>query len=126
MSDMNPNTENQTQATVKKINEQVEVVGNQLVDRVKELIEEGNVRRLIIRNPEGRTMLEVPLTIGVAVGGAFAVFAPIWAALGALAALVTKVTIEVVREEPAATGQDIAQMADDVKDRLSGGPGAGM
>jgi hypothetical protein len=44
--------------------EQIEIAGSELVDRTKELIEEGNVRRLIIRNPDDEKLLEVPLTAG--------------------------------------------------------------
>ncbi len=78
--------------------ERIEVAGNELIGRVQELIQESNVRRLIIRYPDGRSMLEIPLTAGVAVGGALTLFYPVLAALGAVAALVAKVKIEVVRE----------------------------
>jgi len=71
------------------------VRGENLVSRIKEIIHEGNVRRIIIKNEEGRTLLEVPLTIGV-VG---AVLAPVWAALGALAALAADLRIVVEKEE---------------------------
>lgn len=77
--------------------EEIEVAGNEVVARVKELIDEGNVRRLIIRKPEGDVLMEVPLTAGVVVGGAAMVFAPLFAALGALAAFLTQLKIEVVR-----------------------------
>src|SRR5215211_401931 len=77
--------------------EQIEMAGSELVDRTKELIEEGNVRRLIIRNPDDEKLLEVPLTAGVVVGGAFTLVAPILAALGAMAALLAWVKVEVVR-----------------------------
>ena len=77
--------------------EQIEITGSELVERTKELIEEGNVRRLIIRNQEDEVLLEVPLTAGVVVGGAVTIVAPVLAALGALAALLTHVKIEVVR-----------------------------
>ena len=70
--------------------------GDEVVGKVKELVREGNVRRLIIKNDEGRTMLEVPLTIGV-VGAALL---PVFAAIGALAALATRCTIVVERDEP--------------------------
>lgn len=72
------------------------VNGDQLVAKVRELIEEGNVRRLIIKNEEGRTLLEVPLTLGV-IGAALL---PVFAAIGALAALATRCTIVVERAEP--------------------------
>jgi hypothetical protein len=77
--------------------EELEINAGELVDRVKELIEEGNVRRLIIRKPNDEILLEVPLTAGVAVGGAVTLFAPVLAALGALAALLAKVKIQIVR-----------------------------
>ena len=73
--------------------------GDEVVAKVKELIHEGNVRRIIIKNEEGRTMLEVPLAIGV-IGVAFM---PVLAAIGAAAALATRCTIVVERDaEPAA------------------------
>lgn len=75
--------------------ETFKVTGEGLLAKVKELIKAGNVRRIIIKNKEGKTMVELPLTIGV-VG---AVLVPVWAAIGAIAALVTECTITVVREE---------------------------
>ena len=76
--------------------EEVVVAGHQLVERVKQLVADGNVRRLIIRKPSGESLMEIPLTAGVAVGGVFTIMAPILAALGALAALLAEVKIEVV------------------------------
>lgn len=70
--------------------------GDEVVAKVKELVHEGNVRRVIIKNEDGRTMLEVPLTLGL-VGVAFM---PVLAAIGAAAALATRCTIVVEREEP--------------------------
>jgi len=81
------------------ISERVTVAGNELVDYVKGMIEEGNVRRLIIRKPGGDVLLEVPLTAGIAVSGALALMAPVFAALGAMAALVAKVQVEIVRSD---------------------------
>jgi len=81
------------------ISERVTVAGNELVDYVKGLIEQGNVRRLIIRKPGGDVLLEVPLTAGIAVSGALALMAPVFAALGAMAALVAKVQVEIVRSD---------------------------
>jgi Domain of unknown function (DUF4342) len=71
--------------------------GDEVVAKVKELIREGNVRRIIIKNEDGRTMLEVPLTIGL-IGAAFM---PVLAAIGAAAALATRCTIVVERETDA-------------------------
>jgi len=77
--------------------EVIDVYAKDLVDRVKELIKAGNVRRLIIRKPGGNVLLEIPLTAGVAVGSVMTLFAPVLAAVGAMAALLTMVKIEVVR-----------------------------
>lgn len=76
--------------------EELQTTGEQLVARVKELVAEGNVRRLIVKH-DGHTILELPLTLGV-VG---ALLAPQLAALGAVAALIADCTITVEREEPA-------------------------
>jgi len=74
--------------------EQFKVYGHELLNRVKELIKEGNVRRIIIKNEKGKVMMEIPVTFAV-VG---AVFAPVLAAIGALAALMSKCTLEVERK----------------------------
>jgi hypothetical protein len=79
--------------------EQIEVSGGELVDRVKEVVKEGNVRRLIIRTPNNEVLIEIPLTAGVAVGGAMVLFLPVLAALGAIAALLAKVKVDIVHSE---------------------------
>jgi hypothetical protein len=71
--------------------EEVKVLGNELADKVKALIHEGNVRRIIIKDEQGHTFVEIPVSVA-AVG---AVFAPILAAVGALAAMAAKFTIVV-------------------------------
>ena len=68
--------------------------GDEVVAKVKELIHEGNIRRITIKNEDGRTMLEVPLTIGL-IGAALL---PVFAAIGAAAALATRCTIVVERD----------------------------
>ena len=81
--------ENNNGGNKRTFNEELEVAGSQLVERVKELIEEGNVRRLIIRNQEGRTLLEIPLTFGAVAGGAYCrLLDPMLAALAVIGALV--------------------------------------
>ena len=75
--------------------EEFKVSGDDVVKKVKELAREGAARRLIIKNDEGTTLLEVPLAIG-AVG---ALLAPTLAAVGAIAALVTNCTIVVDKRE---------------------------
>lgn len=77
--------------------EEFEIDAGQLVDRVKQLIREGNVRRLIIRKSDGEVLMEVPLTAGVVAGGALTLMLPVLAALGAMAALLAEVKIQVVR-----------------------------
>ncbi|HPE33355.1 MAG TPA: DUF4342 domain-containing protein [Bacteroidales bacterium] len=76
-------------------NTSFKVKGDDLVKKIKEIIHEGNVNRIIIKNDEGRTYLEIPVTIGV-VG---TIIMPVLAAVGALAALAANFTIEVVRKE---------------------------
>jgi hypothetical protein len=75
--------------------EEFEVTGEKVVETVKELVHQGNIRRISIRGADGRSIIEIPLTLGV-VG---AMVLPAWAALGALAALVTRCTIVVERLE---------------------------
>ena len=74
--------------------EEFQVKGEELIAKVKELVREGNVRRVIIENEEGETLIEIPLTLGV-VG---AVLLPVWAAVGAIAAMVTKCKIRIERK----------------------------
>ena len=92
-----------TDKAKKKANETIEEVklaSNQLVDRVRELIEEGNVRHLQIKK-DGKVLLEVPMTVGVGAGAAAVLLSPMLAALGALAALVTDITLVVERDPDA-------------------------
>ncbi len=77
--------------------EEMKVAGRELVKRVKKLVAEGNVRRLIIRKADGTRLLEIPLTAGVAVGGVLTILQPVLAALGALAMLLAEFKVEVVR-----------------------------
>jgi hypothetical protein len=70
------------------------VNGDEVVAKVKELIHEGNIRRIIIKNEDGRTMLEVPMTLGL-IGAALL---PVLAAVGAAAAIATRCTLVVERD----------------------------
>lgn len=78
--------------------EEIEVAGDKLVDRVKELAQEASVRQLKIIADDGDVFLETPLNIGLVMGGAVVLAAPWLAILGAIAALVTKVKVVVERE----------------------------
>ena len=71
------------------------VKGEDLIRKIKDVMHEGNVRRIIIKDEQGKTYFEVPLTLGV-VG---AVLMPVWAAIGAVAALASNFTIEVQKRE---------------------------
>ncbi len=78
--------------------EKFTVDGNQVVGKIKELIRQGNIRRVrLIHN--GRPLIDIPLTVGVPVAAAAVLAAPVLAAVGAIAALVTECTLEVEREE---------------------------
>jgi hypothetical protein len=83
-------------ATIAKVTrEEFTVSADDLIERVKQLLHEGNVTRIIVKNEKGRVMLEIPATIGV-IG---VLLAPWLAALGAIAALATNCTIVVERRE---------------------------
>jgi hypothetical protein len=82
-------------AKARKRTETFQVSGEKLLATVKEIIREGNVRRISIKDKKGKVLVEFPLTLGV-VG---TVFVPTLAAVGAIAALITECTISVEREE---------------------------
>jgi hypothetical protein len=87
-------TENDPQADeAPEGREKYKVAGDKVVSTIKELIREGNVRHVVIKNDEGSTLIEFPVSIGVAAS----VLLPVWAAVGAVAAIVTKCTIEIER-----------------------------
>jgi hypothetical protein len=80
--------------------EEFKVNGDAVISKLKEIIHEGNVRRITIKNEKGETLIEIPLTVGV-VG---AILLPVWAAIGAIAALAANLTIVVERvDKPAET-----------------------
>ncbi len=79
-------------------NEKFTISGSQLVDKIKQLIHEGNIRRVRVIY-KGKTVLEIPLSIGAPAAAAITMAAPVLAALGAFAALVTECTIEVEKVE---------------------------
>jgi hypothetical protein len=75
--------------------EEFQVSGEKLVAKIKELVHEGNIRRITIKDQDGSTLIVIPLTLGV-VG---AIIIPVWAAIGAIAALVANLTIVIERIE---------------------------
>lgn len=79
--------------------EEFSLNGDALVAKVRELIDQGNIRRIIVKNEEGRVLIEIPLTVGV-VGGAIGVaLFPVIAAVGAIGALVAHLTIAIEKVE---------------------------
>ena len=77
--------------------EEFQVSGEKVIEKIKEIIHEGNIRRIIIKNEQGQVLIEIPLTLGV-IG---VVLLPVWAAIGAIAALAAKLTIVIERvDEP--------------------------
>ncbi|GHO82881.1 DUF4342 domain-containing protein [Dictyobacter formicarum] len=110
MTQTDPNLEQKSGYGV----EELQVVGEQLLARVKELVHEGNVRRIIIKQ-DGRSIIEFPLTLGVA----SIAIAPVWAALGVLGALLGQCSIEVVRTDAPAADTTSAHSVEEVK--LDGG-----
>jgi hypothetical protein len=74
--------------------EEIKVTGGKLLETVKNVVRAGNVRRVVVRNAAGRTVLDVPLTAGLA----GAVLLPLWAALGGLAALAAHYTVVIERD----------------------------
>ena len=75
--------------------QEFKVSGDAVVAKLKELLHEGNIRRITIKNEEGKTLIEIPLTLGVA----GALFLPVWAAIGAIAALAANLTIVIEKVE---------------------------
>ena len=89
---------------MENFSEEFKVRGEELVEKVKQLIHEGNVRRLIIKDEDGKVYLEIPVTFGL-IG---ALIAPMLAAVGAVAAMVANLKIEVVRnDEPENPGKNV-------------------
>ena len=78
-----------------KFTDEVRVKGEDLLKKVKEIVKEGNARRIIIKNDKDEVFLEIPLTIGV-VG---ALLVPVWAAIGALAAVAVDFKVQVIKKE---------------------------
>jgi Domain of unknown function (DUF4342) len=79
--------------------EEFTIRGGDLVDKVKELIHEGNVRRIVIKNEEGRILIEIPLTVGVVGGVLSAALFPVVAAVGVIGATVAHLTLVIEKRE---------------------------
>ena len=105
--------------------EEIKVASNQLVDKVRELIEEGNVRRISIRKGD-KTLFEIPLTVGAGFGAAALLLNPMLAAVGAAAALVADVTLEVERDPEAVAASETVHNVNVPATSASAGMDEGM
>ena len=92
-------TETETDAKAKVTIEEFNISGDVLVGKIKKLIAQGNVRRIIIKNEEGNTLIEIPMTVGVIGSVLSAVFFPVVAAVGVIGAMVTHLTLVIERQE---------------------------
>jgi len=102
---MNDETDAKTGA--KSWVEEIEVAGEKLVAQVRKLADDASVRRIRVKTKDGDLAVDIPLTVGAIAGGAVAIASPVLAVLGALAAFVAKLDIEIVRdEEPPQDGDD--------------------
>jgi hypothetical protein len=91
--------ESEAKAEEKVSVEEFTISGNDLVAKVKELVHEGNIRRIIIKNEEGRVLIEIPLTVGVVGGVLSAALFPVIAAVGAIGAVVAHLTVAIEKRE---------------------------
>ncbi|HEX9952177.1 MAG TPA: DUF4342 domain-containing protein [Rubricoccaceae bacterium] len=104
--------------------EDVKVASSQIVDKVRDLIEEGNVRRISLRKGS-RVLFEIPLTVGVGAGAAALLTSPLLAAVGAVAALVSDITVVVERDDDADSGASEDAGSDDASESTGGDQPAG-
>ena len=88
--------------------ERIEVASEQVIDTLKKLVSEGNVRRVTLRKSNGKKLISVPVTAGAAIGGVAVLAAPMITAIAAVTALVTKVTLDIER-----TDDSVSENADD-------------
>lgn len=92
-------TDTKTDAKEKVSTEELKISGDVLVTKIKELIAQGNVRRIIIKNEENHTLIEIPMTIGVIGSVISAVLFPVVAAVGVIGAMVAHLTVVIERQE---------------------------
>lgn len=115
MTDQPQDTQGQEQR--RQYTEEFRVSGERVLAKVKELVHEGNVRRITIKNDDGKTLIEIPLTLGV-IG---TVLLPVWAAIGAIAALAANLTIAVDRVDGPAQGEAARTATTDTANAMATG-----
>jgi hypothetical protein len=86
--------------------EEFKITGDALVAKIKDLIHQGNIRRIIIKNEEGHTLIEIPMTVGVIGGVLSAALFPVVAAVGVIGAMVAHLTVVIERQESSPSGED--------------------
>jgi hypothetical protein len=92
-------TDTRTDTNEKVSTEELKISGDVLVTKIKELIAQGNIRRIIIKNEEGHTLIEIPMTVGVIGSVISAVLFPVVAAVGVIGAMVAHLTVIIERQE---------------------------
>lgn len=92
-------TESSEETAEKANTEEFRVKGDELVTKIKELLHEGNIRRIIVKNESDHILIEIPLTVGVVGGVLSAAFFPVLAALGAIGAVVAHLTLVIEKRE---------------------------
>lgn len=106
--------------------DKIEVAGDQLVAKLNELLHDINARRVVIKDQRGQELLSLPLNVSVVAGGLLSVASPVLAAVGALAALVARVHLEVERTDaPEAHADEPGFGADDAPGAAEAGAAAG-
>ena len=99
-------TQTDTEPNEKVTSEEFKISGDLLVAKIKELIHQGNIRRIIIKHEEGNTLIEIPMTVGVIGGVISAAFFPVLAAIGVIGAMVEHLTIVIERQESTESCED--------------------
>ena len=101
----------------KTVTEEFHVSGETVTAKIRELLREGNVRRIVLKNDEGKTLIEIPLTVGV-VG---TLLLPVWAGVGAIAALAANLTLSVERRADGVKLADEPSASSTRLDKISSG-----
>ncbi len=100
------NTETETETNEKVTVEEFKISGDVLVGKIKELIRQGNIRRIILKNEEGQTLIEIPMTVGVIGSVISAALFPVVAAVGVIGAMVAHLTIVIERIESSQSSKE--------------------
>ena len=93
--------------------EEIRIRGTEAVDRIKELVGEGNIRKIVLKKENNEILFELPLTAGVLAGGAVTLMAPVIAAIGAAAAFLAHVKVEIHREKDSDNTENHSAVATD-------------